>query len=528
MGFCIYCNKNVYSSTSCPKCFRTISNTSKAESRVTAMFPDQKRLNQTNADKWQTMYSKKAIFDNAQGSTSASVRNKRTIPQFNLAKYDYSKCIMCQGGSWAEFHNNSSVIVCEPCKKSAQSSPLPESSSISTPVLSSMATSRSTLTSSTKTNPYFQFQRTRRASMLNRTQLDDIGMGPTPVSTVSTSAIIQSPPQSPILNRITEELTNKCNLNYRRTEKTQPKTDMTSSLPPIAPPRTKKKVVKKPCQECGQHVSKRDYRGLKIPSGKVLCYHHDCLFCAKCNQNFDCLDFCTDGKKFYHTECPQSRHGSPLSEEEEEAYPATPPPHETHFDIAVQGEVPKNDALHKKKEVPDSTTDVMCSTCTLPVIDSTCLELANNFYHKECLLCAGCNKTVPTDKKLSKYKDKLYCGSCKPTHQRPIQNLRIQIENEISRPPIFTTPSDILKSRKKVLPQLGGVRTCARCNQSMPVSDIQPGPGASRWHKKCLRCTRCKKQMDSDAHMTTNEDTGLCLVHCRECLDETPKPRFVR
>lgn len=103
-------------------------------------------------------------------------------------------------------------------------------------------------------------------------------------------------------------------------------------------------------------------------------------------------------------------------------------------------------------------------------------------------------------------------------------NLRIRTE----RPSILATPSDILKSRKNVLPRLGGVRTCARCNESMPVSDTQPGPGASRWHKKCLRCTSCKKQMDSDAHMTTDEETGLCLVHCRECLDETPKPRFVR
>lgn len=59
MGFCIYCNKNVYGSSTCPKCYRTIpvsNNTaskSNGPSRVTSMFPDQKRLNQTNTDKWQ-------------------------------------------------------------------------------------------------------------------------------------------------------------------------------------------------------------------------------------------------------------------------------------------------------------------------------------------------------------------------------------------------------------------------------------------------------------------------------------------
>jgi hypothetical protein len=64
----------------------------------------------------------------------------------------------------------------------------------------------------------------------------------------------------------------------------------------------KKKVIKKPCKECGEHVSKKDYRGLKTLSGEVVCYHTFCLKCARCYQSFDGLDFCTDGKNFYHTE----------------------------------------------------------------------------------------------------------------------------------------------------------------------------------------------------------------------------------
>lgn len=159
-------------------------------------------------------------------------------------------------------------------------------------------------------------------------------------------------------------------------------------------------------------------------------------------------------------------------------------------------------------------------------------------------MCAGCNKTVPTDRKLIKHQDKLYCDHCTPTNTKPMatstttsttkragkSDLKINTDADAAprRNSTITTPSDIFKSRKKVLPRLGGVRTCARCNESMPFSDTQPGPNASRWHKKCLRCTGCKKQMDSDAHMTVNKETGLCLVYCRDCLDETPKPRFVR
>lgn len=308
------------------------------------------------------------------------------MPQFTAPKYDYKKCVMCQGGSWAEFKTNSSVIICEPCKKSTESvSPSPESFSTSTPVLASMATSRSTLTSSTKTNPYFQFQRTRRSSMFNPTE----GHAPT------NTAIIQSPPQSPILDRITEKLNNKANLNYRRTGSATtttttmtPSSPVTTNTPTPSPPARKKKLIKKPCKECGQHVSKKDYRGLKIPSGEVLCYHQDCLFCARCEGNFDSLDFCTDGKKFYHVECPQQiRRSTPLSEEEE-PFPSTPPAHHHHFDIAALqdgDELQRNNQLPNKKDIiiPDSSTDIMCYTCAQPVTDSTCLELTNHFYHKE-------------------------------------------------------------------------------------------------------------------------------------------------
>lgn len=130
---------------------------------------------------------------------------------------------------------------------------------------------------------------------------------------------------------------------------------------------------------------------------------------------------------------------------------------------------------------------------------------------------------MPTNRKLSKYQDKLYCDSC--SLKNNTDTLNNDLKNALNS---VTKPSDIFKSRTKNLPRLGGVRTCARCSESMPILDTHPGPNATRWHKKCLRCSGCNKQMDSDAHMTMNESSGLCLVHCRECLDDTPKPKFVR
>ncbi|KAI8350118.1 hypothetical protein BD560DRAFT_337677 [Blakeslea trispora] len=618
MGFCIYCNQSVYSSTTCPKCYRTISrplSTSAEGSKP--LFPTQKILSQANSDKWQDTYGKKAIFNSGLGSPTSTTntpnltRPQRKMPQFNRPEspqqaqspksIDKSKlsssakcCAHCQQpqNSWADLTMYNSLYYCKtcleqklacpgchqpvnrtdaqayfrdqiwhvscfqcdycknplktmlatvdgegkPCCRSCQLTevnrlqqmPSPGSPSISTPLLPSLTSSRSTtVTSSSKPgdNPYFQLKRSRRTSMFSTPKEEETKRHSIASITQRIASATQatSPPEA------------LC---------TSPSTMTEQDLKKAAEPKEKtsprrKKVVKKPCKECGQHVFKKDYRGLRIPTGELLCFHSHCLLCAKCNQKFNGLEFCTDGKNFYHIECSDidtaavlPRHSSPLSEDE--AFPRTPSPQNANFDV-LSTESPNSFVSKIPNEDKKATnTEILCSTCSQPVTD-TCLELADQFYHAECLLCAGCNKTVPTDRKLSKIQGKLYCDHCssntgsKRTGPTGLKIVTKQKTGEaLPKRNSITTPSDIFKSRTKGLPRLGGVRTCARCNESMPFSDTQPGPNASRWHKKCLRCAGCRKQMDSDAHMTINEETGLCLVHCRECLDETPKPRFVR
>ncbi|KAI8336570.1 hypothetical protein BC941DRAFT_427467 [Chlamydoabsidia padenii] len=45
--------------------------------------------------------------------------------------------------------------------------------------------------------------------------------------------------------------------------------------------------------------------------------------------------------------------------------------------------------------------------------------------------------------------------------------------------------------------------------------DESPGPRASRWHKKCLKCIGCNKQMDSAARVF--EQHNKWLVRCNGC-----------
>ncbi|CEI92912.1 hypothetical protein RMCBS344292_07159 [Rhizopus microsporus] len=623
MGFCTYCNQNVYSNTTCPKCYRSLS--SDNSSRINSLFNTQRRLSTT--DKWQDTYSKKAIFSNNPTPSFSTPRQRTTQQRMTMPKFtkeenqqenkdgsNLKSCAYCnkRQSSWSDFNNFTiykSVYYCKsclveklscpkckvqvkltdsqvdfnnhiwhascfqchhcssplkqalsvqdaegnPCCRScyiSKKQPSPESASISTPLLS---TSKSALASA-----YFSRRRRPLSALVNHAIEDDpatLGKifeetssqkGP---DATSVDPVPAQPTDTTVSNQPEAAATPKEGLEPVNTQSKQTSSDTkTDEESKKTTHRRKKLVVKKPCKECGQHVSKKDYRGLKTITGEVLCYHSYCLFCAKCHQSFTDLEFCTDGKYFYHTKCPEatiardSNNTSPLSEEEE-SYPKTPtmPSSDVHFDVLSSSPtnvnmLPEREDQEIKKDQSTTTTEIICNACSNPVID-TYLELANSFYHKECLLCAGCQKTVPTNRQLSKYQDKIYCDSCalksnlaqKKKKETFTKDLKVMLNNDvIKKTNGITSPSDIFKSRKKSLPRLGGVRTCARCNESMPFLDTHPGPNATRWHKKCLRCAGCNKQMDSDAHMTVNETTGLCLVHCRECLDNAPKPRFVR
>ncbi|KAG1454037.1 hypothetical protein G6F56_007417 [Rhizopus delemar] len=547
MGYCTHCNQNVYSNSACPKCHQSLS--SDGSSRITSIFASRKGLGNNNTvDKWQDTYSRKGIFSNRPTASSSTPRPRQSVqrsamPNFPTEKKDpkesgpLKSCAYChkKQHSWSDFNHFTiykSVYYCKPCLEEKLtcpkcqikvklldpqidfsnhiwhtpcfqchhcSSPLkealaeqdsdgnpscrschvtqkqppsPKNSSVSTPLLTS---SKSALTSA-----YF------------------ISKGRRPLSVLVNDAIENEPSTKP----------------------DEPKTPIPAD---IKKTHRRKKIIKRPCKECEQHVSKKDYRGLKTITGDILCYHSFCLSCEKCHQPFDDLKYRTDGKAFYHTKCPENTRVSPQSEEEE-PFPQTPTTlPQVDFNVLSSSPTPFNLLPTKEEEkIPTKITELTCNTCSKPVTD-TFLELANHFYHKECLLCAGCEKTVPTNRKLSKYQDKLYCDSC--SLKNNTDTLNNDLKNALNS---VTKPSDIFKSRTKNLPRLGGVRTCARCSESMPILDTHPGPNATRWHKKCLRCSGCNKQMDSDAHMTMNESSGLCLVHCRECLDDTPKPKFVR
>lgn len=67
----------------------------------------------------------------------------------------------------------------------------------------------------------------------------------------------------------------------------------------------------------------------------------------------------------------------------------------------------------------------------------------------------------------------------------------------------------------------GGMSMCPSCGDKLTMFEYTPGPAGTKYHKKCLKCRGCSKELDSGAKVDFDG-----YLWCRKCFDTfVPKPR---
>ncbi|ORY98147.1 hypothetical protein BCR43DRAFT_262360 [Syncephalastrum racemosum] len=266
----------------------------------------------------------------------------------------------------------------------------------------------------------------------------------------------------------------------------------TSPLQKECPEKPRSKDKKKPrtCTACSKPL-RGGGRRIKVPvndgSDDCMPFHFDCLRCTACHDHFPNLAFVRDGQGIFHPECRPKRE-----------------PQCVRCHKAIAGKI---------------------------------LTFDNRLFHPECFTCFKCDKVLPSSQPFYDVHGQAHCDACLV---RPVVSASTPIpagrggsggrrrRDSMTLPDdTNVSPSHILMNRTRALPKLGGSKKCPRCEQSVPVTDDIQGPRVSHWHRKCLACAKCKKPMDSSAKVTVG-DKGEWLVHCRDCMDNRPKPNFVR
>lgn len=223
-----------------------------------------------------------------------------------------------------------------------------------------------------------------------------------------------------------------------------------------SPSQSMNSVSNRPCHYCHKALGDSSQKKVKIPIGDGLFawFHKSCFLCSKCHLPFKDGQCATDGHSFYHAQCQVS-----------------------------QG----------------------CYGCKKQ-IQKDAFQFNEKMYHFECFKCCGNGCKLSMGQPIFEVASKPYCKLCYDINQS---------STLVALPPAAS--AEVLPQRTaRVFPKLGGSKTCPRCQHSISVMDDTPGPFTSRWHKKCLSCANCNKQLDSAAK-TKSGQQGQSLVFCQRC-----------
>jgi hypothetical protein len=237
-----------------------------------------------------------------------------------------------------------------------------------------------------------------------------------------------------------------------------------------SPPKQQQKVSQRPCQGCHALLGVGNKKlKVQLSSGSYAWFHKTCFVCCECRLSFNDGDCVTDGELFYHNQCD-----------------------------------PK-----KNKQAPLSLPQ--CAECCL-TIDTDACRFNGVMYHLKCFRCMDCKVSISPTQPVFIEKGLRYCTKC---IDKPKQVVPTVVEEKVTHqePQL---PISLIPRQQRTL-KLGGSKTCPRCKQSISIMDDTPGPLTTRWHKKCLCCYKCNKQLDSGAKVCPGTK-GEAVVYCRTCV----------
>ncbi|GAA5992701.1 hypothetical protein JCM5350_004283, partial [Sporobolomyces pararoseus] len=186
-----------------------------------------------------------------------------------------------------------------------------------------------------------------------------------------------------------------------------------------------------------------------------------------------------------------------------------------------------------------------CSACSGPLGYglSVTLPRTGQSYHSSCFTCATCSK--PFEKGFVEHQGLAYHEKCVPTLKvEPAHSLeRLSLPpspSRTSRPsllpplPSFTPqvttnssstlpPRSLFSTRQRPPSNLGGLLICAGCSVRATEKETVLGPGGRRYHRKCLVCGGCKRELDSEVR---GGETGI--LRCEACRCPTNHPEDIK
>lgn len=211
------------------------------------------------------------------------------------------------------------------------------------------------------------------------------------------------------------------------------------------------------CTKC-----QKDILTNALTFGPGMLFHPECFTCGGCSKGFPDLQFSEKGGIPFHPAC-----------------------------------------LEKE-------TAERCAGCHQPIVKGKQLTYEGKKYHAECFKCGGCGKGL-AGVPFGEADGRALCESCLTSPPKVIHG---EHRAGFTVNPVSGRKEERGAGGAKIGAKpagLGGGDACPGCGKAAFMSERVGGPMGTFWHRNCLKCATCSKQLDSMGHM--KNDT----VYCRDC-----------
>lgn len=227
------------------------------------------------------------------------------------------------------------------------------------------------------------------------------------------------------------------------------------------------------CDDCLEPIAAFEEKIILQKYGKQ--YHSRCFRCQHCHTVIKGSKFLSVNGKFVHCECGDAAGAAQAG------------------------------TLNADK----------CAKCFNSIYAGKYFEFDGKVYHKACFTCETCKREIGTSS-FSLVTNKVYCASCVEKQLASVQQkLSTTPPASLSRNNSSQTSLNRTKLTSDAL-KSGGGQDCTLCNKRVYPQEEAFGPNVTKWHKKCLTCMRCRKQLDSSAVLRRDESNAALLL-CRGC-----------
>ena len=157
-----------------------------------------------------------------------------------------------------------------------------------------------------------------------------------------------------------------------------------------------------------------------------------------------------------------------------------------------------------------------CPRCNQPVYFNEKKDVLGKSYHKRCVTCKDCNKSLDTHN-LNDHEGELYCTLC---HRKNFGTRGYGFAaggaglsagsytkaEEVKPTQIHTAPVPCMLPAKV---DSNNANNCATCGKVVYTAEMQKAEG-KKYHKLCFKCSVCNRQLQPGRNADCSDGSLLC------------------